>query len=109
MGWKAVRDLNSPAWAGLSDHTFRVATKLAWAVRDNSTSTIDANVYWGGHTYLAQLVAGRDDVTEWEIKKIQHAVRELKQAGALQVLTPACRNQPPAYRLTLNEPPLACG
>lgn len=105
MGIRLIGSALMPDWSGLSDRAFRVLIHMAYTAKDTATNGHAAATHWAGHEALIIAVLGLDPdqlsdaEREAADKKIQRAIRELKAAGALEVISSGSRGRVPVYRL----------
>ena len=99
MGIRLVVAAQTPTWAHLSDRAWRILIIMSTQALDVGTHDHDANHYTGGHSSLARLLFGRDDVTKSDLEMIRRAVKELRDAGAITMTRPPRGTLFPHYRI----------
>lgn len=105
MGIRLVGHALNPSWAGLSDRAARVLVQMCYVAKDTATNGHAAGVYWAGHSTLIIAVLGLDpdQLTAKQLeaaeKAIQRAMRELREAGAVSVVSAAARGRNAVYQL----------
>lgn len=103
MGIRLVGAALNPAWAGLSDGARVVLIQMAYTAKDTSTSGCAAATYWAGHAPFIISVLGLDpdlmSPTELDNadRRIKRYVRELKDAGAVTLVSAASRGRHAVY------------
>lgn len=108
MGAMLVTQALSPAWAHLSDTARLVLIAMCQTAKDRPTEHQPAGQYFGGHGWLVLVLTGRDPVGEWlqstdyrsAKRRVARAVRELLDAGAIDLLQSAHRGRQAVYAVT---------
>ena len=103
MGAQLV-NLALSRWAPhISDTAFRVLVRMANTALDNDTDRRPARVYFGGRELLAMTLRTRGGSPETSHKRVQKAIAELIDVGAIKRVGAAYNGQRQAYRLVLGE------
>lgn len=108
MGIRLIGQALLPDWACLSDRAHRVLIHMAYTAKDTASNGYAAATYWAGHEPLIIAVLGLDPDqltrTELEVaqRKIKRAVQELKEAGAITLISSASRGRTAIYRIHPN-------
>ena len=103
MGIRLVGAALNPAWAGLSDGARVVLIQMSYTAKDTATNGYAAATYWAGHAPFIVSVLGLDpdllSPTELDNadRRIKRYVRELKDAGAVTLVTAASRGRHAVY------------
>ena len=107
MGIRLVGAALLPDWAHLSDRAHRVLVHMCYVAKDTATNGHAPATYWGGHDVLILTCLGVDPdqlgeaAHDTAARKIKRAIQELKDAGALTLMSPASRGRHAVYRLHL--------
>lgn len=105
MGIRLVGYALSANWAHLSERARLVLAQMCYVAKDTTTNGHAPATYWGGHHALIISVLGKDPdaLSPGELiaaqKAIKRAIRELSDAGALTLQTPAARGRTAVYRV----------
>lgn len=105
MGIRLVGAALSANWSHLSERARLVLAQMCYVAKDVSTAGHAPSTYWGGHQALIVSVLGKDPTTisDAELvaaeKMIKRAIRELKDAGAVTLESPASRGRHAVYRV----------
>lgn len=107
MGIRLVGAALNPDWAHLSDRAHRVLVHMCYVAKDAATNGQAAATYWAGHDVLILtcLDVDPDKLSQTEhdtaARKIKRAIQELKEAGAVTLISAASRGRTAVYRLTI--------
>ena len=111
MGVRLVGEALRPDWCILSDRARLVLVQMCYVARDRATADTAAQVYFGGHRELIRTVLGLDpdaltatqlDTAERAVKR---AVKELKDAGAITLVSHPVKGQRAVYQVHPNHYP----
>ncbi len=105
MGVRLVGEALRQDWCVLSDRARLVLLQMCYVARDRATADTAAQVYFGGHKELMKTVLGLDpdrltgtqlDTAERAVKR---AIKELKDAGAITLLSHPVKGQRAVYQV----------
>jgi len=111
MGIRLVGMALNPSWSILSDRARVVLLQMCYVARDLGTADTAGGQYFGGHRNLIISVLGRDPDALDEAalrtakRSIERAVKELKTAGAVTLISSAGRRHQAVYGLHPNRFP----
>jgi len=103
MGARLVTQALNPTWAGLSDTARLVLITMCQTALDHPSDARPAGLYWAGHSHLVLTLTGEDpELTACPAaeRRIRRAIQELKTAGAIELVAPACRGRNAVYQVT---------
>ncbi len=105
MGVHLVAAACGPEWAHLSDRARVVLFHMAIAALDTDNGETPAATWWKGLDSLILDVLGLDPgelsstAKKTAFRKIQRAVQELREAGAIELLQQGHNGHPSVYRV----------
>ena len=111
MGIRLVGLALNPSWAILSDRARVVLLQMCYVARDQGTAQTAGGQYFGGHDNLIISVLGKDpDALSPAAKAtaktyIKRAIKELKVAGAVSLMTSSAPGHQAVYNLHPNRFP----
>ena len=111
MGIRLVGLALNPSWCVLSDRARVVLLQMCYVARDQGTEQTAGGQYFGGHDGLIISVLGKDpDALSSAAKAtartyIKRAIKELKDAGAVTLVTSSARRHQAVYALHPNRFP----
>ena len=103
MGVRLVGEALRPDWCILSDRARLVLVQMCYVARDRATADTAAQVYFGGHRALIRDVLGLDvdtltrTQTETAERTIKRTIKELKDAGAVSLVSHPTKGQRAIY------------
>jgi len=115
MGIRLVGLALNPSWCVLSDRARLVLLQMCYVARDQGTEQTAGGQYFGGHDGLIISVLGKDpDALSSAAKAtartyIKRAIKELKDAGAVTLVTSSARRHQAVYALHPNRFPSLVG
>lgn len=106
MGAQLVSAALDPHWATLSPVARIVLVKMALTAKDKATTQQPAGEYWGGYAPLIAALRGdipdaRTPERDAADQQIKRAIRELRNAKAVEPIDTATGRTRSRYRLTL--------
>ena len=102
MGVRLAVLAAQPAWGNLDYAARSILLIMSLTARDSPTPNTPAATYWGGHEYLATALRGNAEPAALQV--VKRAIRELRQAGAIELVEAAHRGRQAVYRVTVKEP-----
>ena len=111
MGIRLVGLALNPSWCVLSERARLVLLQMCYVARDLGTAQTASGQYFGGHANLIISVLGKDPDAltrsnrETCERSIQRAIKELKQAGAVSLVTASAPGHQAVYALHPNRFP----
>lgn len=111
MGVRLVGEALRPDWCILSDRARLVLVQMCYVARDRATADTAAGLYFGGQPALIHSVLGLDmeslSPSELDTARqlIKRAVKELRDAGAITLLSHPAKGQKAVYQVHPNHYP----